>query len=116
MSYPSDQEANKQEPPKQTKNIHGFLTDFVERGGSLPLLAEITEISASYLRKVIKTNGTLSENSRTRLLSGILELDPVLGGFVLEAEGQKNKKYTKEQFRREYQQRRLKKIQPKQGE
>lgn len=73
-------------PPTKTYNSRILLDEFATRGGSLPILAELSEVSVKHLKKAITKGHAVSFAAQKRIMSAIFELDPELSRLQIEEE------------------------------
>ncbi len=71
-------------PPTKTYNFSLLLAEFVESGGSLPILAELSEVSVRHLRQAVRKSCAISFSAQKRIMSAIFELYPGLSKVKIE--------------------------------
>ncbi|MFI3254422.1 MAG: hypothetical protein R3Y63_08835 [Eubacteriales bacterium] len=65
-------------PTAKKYTVDSLLVAFIENGGSIPALAQLSEVSKSHLRLIAADQRTVSGDAQNRIMSAIFELEPSL--------------------------------------
>ncbi len=71
-------------PKREVLDFKSLLIKYQERGNSLPALAQLSEVSVSYLRAIISEKRPASKSAQVRIMSSIFELDLSLANVEVE--------------------------------